>query len=274
VINVLRPRQQDSLVIFGLGAVGFAALFAASYLNLDKIIVVDLVPSRLELARELGAHHALNGSSPDLVEQIRMLTKGGANYSIEATGVVPVLRNAFECLCYSGTVVSLGNPGPGVASPFEIHDMVNTGKAWRGCVEGDSNPPHFIPFLIELVLPRARGHLIDSLTLSFSLDCTRRGSSRWTGCVRSSQSKNGMQQSHRCECTRLLNDLAADCLPLYVKEKRRGDQAYHHFLESRLKSCRNAKELISTTSLPPLFSVEQSSVLLFQRILPFPSRTT
>ena len=151
MINVLRPRQQDSLVIFGLGAVGFAALFAASYLNLDKIIVVDLVPSRLELARELGAHRALNGSSPDLVEQIRSLTEGGANYAIEATGVVRVLRNAFECLCYSGTVLSLGNPGPGVASPFEIHDMVNTGKAWRGCVEGDSNPPHFIPFLIELI---------------------------------------------------------------------------------------------------------------------------
>ncbi|GAA5830672.1 hypothetical protein JCM3766R1_003380 [Sporobolomyces carnicolor] len=150
VINVLRPQPQDSLVVFGLGAVGFAALFAASYLGLRRIIVVDLFPSRLELAKELGAHHALDGSSPALVEEIKTLTRGGAAYSIEATGVVPVLKKAWECLRYGGTVVSLGNPGPGIAPPFGIHDMVNTGKAWRGCVEGDSNPPEFIPFLIRL----------------------------------------------------------------------------------------------------------------------------
>ncbi|GAA5910402.1 NAD(P)-dependent alcohol dehydrogenase [Sporobolomyces salmoneus] len=150
VINVLRPQPEDSLVITGLGAVGFAALFAASYLKLKTVIVVDLVPSRLELAKELSAHHALDGSNPDLVEEIKRLTNGGADYSIEATGVVPVLRKAWECLRFGGTVVSLGNPGPGFKAPFDIHDMVNTGKAWRGCVEGNSNPPEFIPFLINL----------------------------------------------------------------------------------------------------------------------------
>ncbi|GAA6005935.1 hypothetical protein JCM11491_004065 [Sporobolomyces phaffii] len=150
VFNVLRPRPRDSVVIFGLGAVGFAALFAAAHLGVNTIVVVDLVPTRLTLARELGAHCALDGSSPDLVGEIKKLTQGGASYSIEATGVVSVLRTAWECLAYAGTVVSLGNPGPGILPPFGIHDMVNEGKAWRGCVEGDSNPPEFIPFLIDL----------------------------------------------------------------------------------------------------------------------------
>ncbi|GAA5936633.1 NAD(P)-dependent alcohol dehydrogenase [Sporobolomyces koalae] len=150
VINVLRPRREDSIVVFGLGAVGFAAVFAASYLGVSTIIAVDLVPSRLALALETGAHHTIDGSRADVVEQIQKLTDGGATYAIEATGVVPVLRNAWASLAYAGTVVSLGNPGPGIRPPFDVHDMVNTGKAWRGCVEGDSNPPQFIPFLIEL----------------------------------------------------------------------------------------------------------------------------
>lgn len=149
VINVLRPRPQDSLVVFGLGAVGFASLFAAAYLNVSKIIVVDLVPSRQTLALELGAHHALDGSRTDLAAEIKRLTGGGATYSIEATGVISVLRTAWECLEYSGTVVSIGNLGPGHLPPFDVHDMVNSGKAWRGCVEGDSNPPEFIPLLMK-----------------------------------------------------------------------------------------------------------------------------
>ncbi|GAA5970856.1 hypothetical protein JCM3765_006105 [Sporobolomyces pararoseus] len=150
VINVLRPGPQDSLVVFGLGAVGFASLFAAAYLGLSKIIAVDLVPSRRTLAMELGAHHALDGSRSDLAAEIKRLTVGGATYSIEATGVISVLRTAWECLEYRGTVVSIGNLGPGHLPPFDVHDMVNSGKAWRGCVEGDSNPPDFIPFLIKL----------------------------------------------------------------------------------------------------------------------------
>ncbi|GAA6058947.1 hypothetical protein JCM10212_002899 [Sporobolomyces blumeae] len=141
VINVLRPRPDDSLVVFGLGAVGFAALFAAAYLNVKTTIVVDLIPSRLALAKELGAHHALDGTSTELVQEIKRLTGGGANYAIDEGS--PQRVGVLGVCC-------LGNPGPGVASPFEIHDMVNTGKAWRGSVEGDSNPPEFIPFLMDL----------------------------------------------------------------------------------------------------------------------------
>lgn len=198
MINVLRPQPQDSLVVFGLGAVGFAALFAASYLGLRRIIVVDLFPSRLELAKELGAHHALDGSSPALVEEIKTLTRGGAAYSIEATGVVPVLKKAWECLRYGGTVVSLGNPGPGIAPPFGIHDMVNTGKAWRGCVEGDSNPPEFIPFLIRSVILRLSGSTHASLIRGFFSGFSTKVDSRSTGSVSSTRSKTGTKLSKPC----------------------------------------------------------------------------
>ncbi|GAA5868180.1 hypothetical protein JCM1840_006172 [Sporobolomyces johnsonii] len=151
ILNALRPDPSSSLVIFGLGAVGFAALFAASYRNCRTIIVVDLFPSRLALAKELGAHYALDGKAEDVVEQIKALTGGvGARYAIEATGVARVLETAWKSVRYAGTVVSLGNPGPGIKPPFDINDQVNSAKIWMGCVEGDSNPPEFIPFLMKL----------------------------------------------------------------------------------------------------------------------------
>ena len=125
------------------------------------------------------------------------MTKGGAAYSIDATGVVLVLKKAWECLQYGGTVVSLGNPGPGIAPPFGIHDMVNTGKAWRGCVEGDSNPPEFIPFLIRSVnfrLQASHANLIRHLLPGSST----RGNSRSTASASSTRSKTGTKPSKPC----------------------------------------------------------------------------
>jgi len=50
------------------------------------IIAVDKFPAKLELAKKLGATHAIDASKGDAVEQIRALTNGGVEYSFEASG--------------------------------------------------------------------------------------------------------------------------------------------------------------------------------------------
>lgn len=47
--------------MFGAGAVGMAAVFAAAYVGIKTIVIVDLLDSRLELAKSLGATHSING---------------------------------------------------------------------------------------------------------------------------------------------------------------------------------------------------------------------
>lgn len=90
------------------------------YRKVQTVIVVDLVPSRRELALSQGATHAFDGRSPTLLEDVRQVTEGmGAEYAIEATGVHKVLRTAWECIRNLGRVVSVGNPGPGYDPPFE-----------------------------------------------------------------------------------------------------------------------------------------------------------
>ncbi|KAK4698620.1 hypothetical protein P7C70_g7652, partial [Phenoliferia sp. Uapishka_3] len=152
VINLLKPSPKSSIAIFGIGAVGTGAIFAAAYLGLTNIIVVDVVPERLELAKTLGATHAINGRDSDIVEQIKKLTAFGAGttYAIEATGNPQVFKNAYVALANRGHLVSCGSPGPGHVIPIEIHDSVLASKTYTGLTEGDSNPVKFIPFLINL----------------------------------------------------------------------------------------------------------------------------
>ncbi|KAK4052989.1 hypothetical protein OIO90_004113 [Microbotryomycetes sp. JL221] len=152
VMNVLKPTKDDTVLITGLGAVGMGAMFAAAALNVERIIVVDIVESRLELAKQLGATHAINGKTQDVVAEVKKISKHGigATKVLEATGVVAVLKTAYEATANRGHVVSCGTPGPGNNVPIDIFTNVVTSRTYSGCSEGDSNPPEFIPKLIKL----------------------------------------------------------------------------------------------------------------------------
>ncbi|KAI5476694.1 zinc-binding alcohol dehydrogenase [Pseudohyphozyma bogoriensis] len=151
VFNILKPSTSSSIVVFGLGAVGSAAVFAAAALGVKTIIVVDLVETRLKFAKEHGATHAFKGADVELLQKIKEVTDGlGAEYAVEATGATRVLRTAWEAVRNYGTVCSVGTPGPGIAPPFEIHENLLATKTYVGVTEGDSNPPEFIPKLIKL----------------------------------------------------------------------------------------------------------------------------
>jgi aryl-alcohol dehydrogenase len=63
MFNVLKPERDSHVAIFGAGAVGFAALFAARAMGCRRILVVDRVKSRLDLARELGATEIVGDQS-------------------------------------------------------------------------------------------------------------------------------------------------------------------------------------------------------------------
>ena len=80
VLNLLKPSESSVVLITGAGAVGLGALFAAAYLKVKTIIVVDIVPSRLELAKSLGATHAINGLDEDVVAQVSEL---GASFNLQ-----------------------------------------------------------------------------------------------------------------------------------------------------------------------------------------------
>lgn len=76
MLNVLKPKVSDRVAIWGLGGVGISALLATKALGVKTIIAIDLLSSRLDLALELGASHAINGADKDILEQIAKITDG------------------------------------------------------------------------------------------------------------------------------------------------------------------------------------------------------
>lgn len=151
VINSLKVTPGSSFVAFGAGAVGLSAVLAARVAGASVIIAVDVVPSRLELALELGATHVVNSKESDAVAVIREIT-GGANFALESTGRPQVLRQAVDSLGSLGCVGVVGAPPLGTTAEFDVNDLLLGGKSIRGIVEGDSVPQQFIPQLVELHL--------------------------------------------------------------------------------------------------------------------------
>jgi aryl-alcohol dehydrogenase len=150
VLNRLKPSAGTSLVVFGAGAVGLAAVMAAKVAGCTKVIAVDLVADRLTLAKEVGATHTINATDGDVVETIQAITGRGADFSVDTTAVTSVVRQAVGCLAVKGTCAILGMGKGGTEIQVDMLELLMTGRTITGVTEGDALPDEFIPRLLEL----------------------------------------------------------------------------------------------------------------------------
>lgn len=149
ILNRIQPKAGSSLVVFGCGGVGMSAIMAGALVGCSTIIAVDIVPERLELAKELGATHILNNKETDVVEEIRRITNGGAHSSVESSGVAEMTLQALACLRREGIAVLLSVTGAEkIELPLEAYIM-NPSVTLAGLSEGGSDPQTFIPELVD-----------------------------------------------------------------------------------------------------------------------------
>ncbi|MGV0714705.1 NAD(P)-dependent alcohol dehydrogenase [Mycolicibacterium sp. XJ662] len=147
VLEVLRIRPGDGLVITGVGAVGLSGVMAAKVAGATTIVAVDVNAERLALARELGATHTILGGEGDLIEQIRAIAPAGIRYGLDTTGLPSVIAAALEALDQRGTLGLVGVQQGDLA----IGSMaLSVGRTVTGILEGDADPQSFIPTMIEL----------------------------------------------------------------------------------------------------------------------------
>jgi aryl-alcohol dehydrogenase len=147
VINSLAIRPGQSLAIFGSGAVGLSAVMAARIVGATRIVAVDVLPSRLELARELGATDAINASTSDPVAAIKEITRFGVDFSFNTTRSPAVFTQALACLAPRGVAGFVGAP----LEPWtpDLSLILQGGRSVRGILMGDASPGLFIPLLFE-----------------------------------------------------------------------------------------------------------------------------
>lgn len=152
VLEVLRPRPGDHLVVFGAGAVGLSAVIAGASLSGAIVTAVDVNPQRLSVAKELGATHALHAGGRDLAQRIFDATGGrGADFTLESSGVPAVLELAVEVLAPLGTCGIVGAPHFSARLSSPIIPLVAKGARLVGINQGEVVAQQSIPALTELL---------------------------------------------------------------------------------------------------------------------------
>lgn len=151
VVNAARVAPGSSVAVFGAGGIGLNAIQGAVLAGASMIVAVDIVPRKLEYAREFGATHAVDASSDDPVGRIRALTGGrGVDYAFEAIGVPRVMRQAYDVLAKRGTAVIVGVTPMTAEVAVPVMSLVFEERVLTGSVYGSSRPRTDIPKLIDL----------------------------------------------------------------------------------------------------------------------------
>jgi aryl-alcohol dehydrogenase len=112
MLNVVKPSSDSTVCVVGVGAVGLAALMALKLLPSPprKIIAVDVVPERLELAKKYGATDFVNSREVgDLKSALLDVADGkGVDGTIDTTGRPEVVGTLLEATAKRGIVVQVG----------------------------------------------------------------------------------------------------------------------------------------------------------------------
>jgi aryl-alcohol dehydrogenase len=149
VANALRPQAGSSIVVFGAGSVGLCSVMMAAASGCGPIIAVDRSAWRLEVAAQLGATHGVDASHEDPLNAVRDICRGGADFSLEVTGVPAVARVALECLRETGVCGQIGAAPYGAEVTYDA-TLLLRGRTVRGVIIGDSLPDVFVPQLLAM----------------------------------------------------------------------------------------------------------------------------
>jgi S-(hydroxymethyl)glutathione dehydrogenase / alcohol dehydrogenase len=128
VINTAKVPAGASVVVFGCGGIGLSAVNGAAIAGAERIIAVDTISSKLDVARTMGATDTINASNVDPVEAIRELTGGGAEYTFEAVGLKKTAEQSFESLRPGGTATIIGMVPFGVKIELHGYDFLRERK--------------------------------------------------------------------------------------------------------------------------------------------------
>jgi Zn-dependent alcohol dehydrogenase len=149
VLNVLRPHAGASVVVYGVGSVGLAAVMAARNTGATRIIAVDRHPSRLALAQRFGATDTVNASDTDPVSAVREICQGPADFSLECTGNPAVCRQAVDSVGMRGLCALIGG-APAQAEVRLDHLTTLWGKRIVGILGGEGRSTTLIGTLLDL----------------------------------------------------------------------------------------------------------------------------
>ncbi|MFP3606455.1 alcohol dehydrogenase catalytic domain-containing protein [Paraburkholderia sp. SIMBA_053] len=156
IFNSAKVRPGSFVAVIGLGGVGLTAIMAAREAGAEKIIGIDVLPAKFDLAKTVGATDCVDARDPQAVQQVLDLTYGGVDYAFEISGNLNALIMAQAITVRGGEVV-----GVGIGKSSAVFDVAQLSwvceeRVLRGSFMGSSVPQVDIPKYVDLYL---RGRL-------------------------------------------------------------------------------------------------------------------
>ncbi len=119
VFRTAKVEPGSSVAVIGAGGIGLAAIQGARIAGANKIIAIDMLDSKLELAQQMGATHIVNAGKEDAVAKVKEITEGGVHYSFEAVGMKETAEQSFQMLRPGGQATVIGMIP--VGTKIELH---------------------------------------------------------------------------------------------------------------------------------------------------------
>ena len=152
VIHTAAVEPGATVAVIGCGGVGLSTINGAALAGASRIIAVDRVASKLELARKFGATDVVDASDGDAVSKVIEMTSGGVHYSFEAIGLKVTAEQAFQMLRVGGTATVVGMIPPGQMVSVHGVDFLFEKKI-QGSMMGSNrfrvDMPRFVDFYLQ-----------------------------------------------------------------------------------------------------------------------------
>lgn len=172
VIFTAKVWPGANVAIFGLGGIGLNVIQGAKMVGADKIIGIDLNPSKRAMAEKFGMTHFIN---PDEVGRDKVVqaiidhTGGGADFSFECIGNVHTMRQALECAHRGwGESIIIGVAASGQEISTRPFQLV-TGRVWKGSAFGGARGRTDVPKIVDWYMEK-KINIDDLITHTMPLD--------------------------------------------------------------------------------------------------------
>jgi S-(hydroxymethyl)glutathione dehydrogenase/alcohol dehydrogenase len=162
VIHTAKVEPGSTVAVIGCGGVGLSCINGAAIAGASRVIAIDTLASKLDLARKFGATDVVNAADTDAIAAVKELTGGGVHYSFEAIGLKVTAEQAFNMLRNGGTATIIGMIPPGDMVSLHGVDFLFEKKI-QGSFMGSNRFRVDMPRYVELYL-QGKLHLDDMVS--------------------------------------------------------------------------------------------------------------
>lgn len=152
VLRTADVEPGSTVVVIGCGGIGLAAINGAAIASAGRIIAIDRLQGKLELAKRFGATHVIDASEQDPVEAVRELVgRRGVDYSFEAIGLKETAEQAWAMLGVGGTATIIGMVPLGIKIEVPGYELLQE-KKLQGSMMGSNRFRTDMPMLVDFYL--------------------------------------------------------------------------------------------------------------------------